>query len=278
MKLSLILAPYDSGQREHGFGKGPEALISGGLVETLTMEGHDVSVVEIDAIKDLDDREIATGFAVCRAVAGKVASSRSEGRFPIVLAGNCLTACGSIAGEEADSIIWFDQHGDINTPETSTHGFLDGMALATALGLCWRPMAYTIHDFNPVDPARCMLVGARDLDPEEKVVLENLPVIRAEVSEAAEKVAGLKKLEVLRTHLHIDLDVHDPDELQVNRYAAPGGPEAEAVRAAASCMARSVPIVGLTLTAYDPAFDAKGDVPPAVGRLLVDFLSAMERI
>ena len=39
-----------------------------------------------------------------------------------------------------------------------------------------------------------------------------------------------------------------------------------------------VPIVGLTLSAYDPAFDAKGEVPPAVGRLLTDFLAAMERI
>jgi arginase len=276
LKLSLILAPYDSGRRDHGFGKGPDALISGGLVETLTLEGHDVAIEEIGAIKGLDDREIATGFAVCKAVAEKVSESRKDGRFPIVLAGNCLTACGSIAGEEADSIIWFDQHGDINTPETSAHGFLDGMALATVLGLCWRPMAYTIHDFRPIEPAKSMLVGARDLDPEEKVVLENLPVIRAEVTEAAEKVSALKEKDVKRTHLHIDLDVHDPDELQVNRYAVSGGPTPVQVRDAATCMARSAPIVGLTLTAYDPAFDAKSEVPPAVGHLLVDFLAAME--
>ncbi len=277
MKLSLILAPYDSGRRDHGFGKGPEALISGGLVETLTMEGHDVSVEEIGAIKGLDDREIATGFAVCKAVAEKVSAARKADRFPVVLAGNCLTACGSVAGEEADSIIWFDQHADINTPETSAHGFLDGMALATALGLCWRPMAYTIHDFRPIEPGKSMLVGARDLDPEEKVVLGSLPVIRAEMTEAAEKVAALKAKGVKRTHLHIDLDVHDPDELQVNRYALSGGPTPVQVRDAATCMARSAPIVGLTLTAYDPAFDAKSEVPPVVGHLLVDFLAAMEQ-
>jgi len=278
VKLSIILAPYDSGRRDEGFGKGPDALISGGLVETLTMNGHDVEVEEIGKIKGLDDREIATGFAVCKAVAQKVDQSQSEGRFPVVLAGNCLTACGAVAAENADSIIWFDQHGDINTPETSAFGFLDGMALATALGLCWRPMANTIPGFQPVDPSRCMLVDARDLDPDEKVLLDRLPIIRAEVSEAADKVAGLKDAGARRTHLHIDLDVHDPDELQVHRYAQPGGPQPDALREAASCMARSVPIVGLTLSAYDPAFDAKGDVPPAVGRLLVDFLAALERI
>jgi arginase len=278
VKISMIVAPYDSGRRHEGFGMGPDALLSGGLVETLTMSGHDVDVAEIDKIKGFGDREIATGFAVCKAVAKKVTESRAAGRFPIVLTGNCLTACGALAGEDADSLIWFDQHGDINTPETSPHGFLDGMALATALGLCWRPMANAIPSFQPIDPAKCMLVDARDLDPEEKTLLASLPVIRAEVGEAADKVSGLKEAGVSRTHLHIDLDVHNPDRLQVNRYAEPGGPTPEAVRGAANCMARSVPIVGLTLSAYDPAFDAKGEVPPEVGRLVVDFLTALERI
>jgi arginase len=91
-------------------------------------------------------------------------------------------------------------------------------------------------------------------------------------------VIGLKEAGARRTHLHIDLDVHDPDELQVNRYTQPGGPPPHAVRDAASCMARSVPIVGLTLSAYDPAYDAQGDVPPVVGKLMIDILAALERI
>jgi len=278
VKLSIILAPYDSGRRDQGCGKGPDALLAGGLVELLTLNGHDVDVQEIDTIKGLDEREIATGFAVCRAVAQKAADSREEGRFPVVLTGNCLTACGAVAGERADSIIWFDQHGDVNTPETSPYGFLDGMALATALGLCWRPLANSIPGFHPIDPAKCLLVDARDLDADEKELLANLPVIRAGVDDAADRVVELRETGARRTHLHIDLDVHDPDALQVNRYAEPGGPEPDAVRAAAACMARSAEIVGLTISAYDPAFDARGDVPPVVGRLMIDFLAAMERI
>ncbi len=43
--------------------------------------------------------------------------------------------------------------------------------------------------------------------------------------------------------------------------------------------ARSIPVVGVTLTAYDPAFDAEaGKFLPVVGRLLIDFLAALERI
>ena len=102
MKLSIIVAPYDSGRRHEGFGQGPDALLSGGLVEMLTLNGHDVTVDEIGKIKGLDDREIATGFAVCKAVAEKVAESEAHGRFPVVLAGNCLNTCGAVAGEQAD--------------------------------------------------------------------------------------------------------------------------------------------------------------------------------
>ncbi|CCV09988.1 hypothetical protein [Mesorhizobium sp. STM 4661] len=35
MKLSIILAPYDSGHYHSGFGRGPEAIIAGGLVDFL---------------------------------------------------------------------------------------------------------------------------------------------------------------------------------------------------------------------------------------------------
>jgi len=278
MKLALILAPYDSGHYHAGFGQGPDAIITGGLVDELALHGHEAEVIEIDRIEDEDLREITAGFAVCDAVSRAIGIARAEGRFPIVLAGNCLTAAGAVAGEGSDSIVWFDQHGDINTPETSSTGFLDGMALATVLGLCWRTIANAIPGFSAIDPWRCMLVGARDLDTTEKKLLEDLPVIRASCTDLPEKAERLKAAGAERAHLHIDLDVHNSDTLQANRYAAPGGPSPQDVRQAVSALARSVPVTGVTITAYDPAFDAKGEVPPVVGGLLVDFLAAMERI
>jgi arginase len=278
MKLSVILAPYDSGHYQSGFGQGPEALVAGGLVDALTLAGHDVTVEDIGQVGDAQEREIATGFAVCRAVGNKVGNAIDHDRFPIVLAGNCLTAAGAVAGEVADSIIWFDQHGDINTPDTSSFGFLDGMALSTVLGLCWRPMAKTIRGFRPVDPSRCLLVDARDLDPDERKLLDTLPVMRADCVNAVEKAGKLNAGGAKRTHLHLDLDVHNPDFLQVNRYAAPGGPSPEQLREAVCSIGRSVPVTGVTVSAYDPAFDPKGEVPPVTGYLLVDLVAALERI
>jgi arginase len=278
MKLTIILAPYDSGLYHAGCGQGPDAIIAGGLVDELALRGHDVVVEDIGEVGDAQRREIATGFAVCRAVATKVDLARDDERFPIVLTGNCLTAAGAVAGDAADSIIWIDQHGDLNTPETSAYGFLDGMALATALGLCWRPMAATIPGFQAIDSSRCMLVDARDLDPDEKRLLDTLPVIRTQCADALDSVGKLKAAGAVRAHLHLDLDVHDPDLLQVNRYAQPGGPSPDQLRQLVCGLARAIPIAGVTLSAYDPAFDAKGEVPPVVGQLLGDFLAALERI
>lgn len=193
MKLSIILASYDSGHFHGGCGQGPDALIAGGLVEALTLAGHEVDVEDIGKVGDEPGREIATGFAVCNAISEKVRAVREEGRFPVVLTGNCLTAAGAVAGEDANSIIWADQHGDLNTPETSIYGFLDGMALSTVLGLCWKPMALEIPGFKPVDSSRCILVNARDLDPDERKLLETLPIIRTECGGAVGAVTRLRQ-------------------------------------------------------------------------------------
>ncbi|MDX8468324.1 arginase family protein [Mesorhizobium sp. VK23B] len=277
MNISIILASYDSGHFHGGCGQGPDALISGGLAEALKLAGHDVELRDIGkVVEDEQEREIGTGFAVCNAVSGEVRIALDNGRLPIVLAGNCLTSAGAVAGEGADAIIWADQHGDLNTPDTSTSGFLDGMALATVLGLCWRRMAAQVPGFKPVDPARCVLVNARDLDPAEKELLEKLPIIRTECPDWAGAAAKLKATGAERIHMHVDLDVHDPEELQANRYTTPGGPAPEQVRTAMCGLAGPLTIAGLTISAYDPAFDPKGDVPPLVGELVVDLLSTME--
>jgi len=276
VKITIILASYDSGHYHGGMGQGPDALIAGGLVDALTIAGHDVAVEDIGRVGPDQEREIATGFAVCNAVSGEVRIAIDRGRFPIVLAGNCLTSAGAVAGAGADAIIWADQHGDLNTPETSIYGFLDGMALATVLGLCWRPMASAIPGFKPIDPSRCVLLNARDLDPAETKLLETLPVIRTECPGVGPATAKLRAAGAKNVHMHLDLDVHDPKELQANRYVTSGGPSPEQLRDAACAMALAVPVVGITVSAYDPAFDAQAEVPPRVGQLLNDLIATIE--
>jgi arginase len=85
-------------------------------------------------------------------------------------------------------------------------------------------------------------------------------------------VAKLKEAGATRTHLHIDLDVIDPDELQVNRYASAGGPSPDELQEAVCNLVKALPVTGVTLSAYDPIVDPSGEVPPVVGKLLVGIL------
>jgi arginase len=276
MKLALILASYDSGHYRTGFGAGPQALIDGGLAEALAGEGHDVSVEDIGRVGDRQGREIATGFAVCDAVSARVQAAVAGGRFPVVLAGNCFTASGAVAGEAADQIIWFDQHGDINTPETSGWGFLDGMALAVALGLCWQPMAGKIPGFKPIDPRNCILVDARDLDPEEVDLIKRLNMAHVSCDGLAVELDRVPAARGKRTHLHLDLDVHDAQKLRVNRYATAGGPDVQTLREALAVAASRRTIAGVSMTAYDPQFDPDSKVPAVAAEHLAQLLAAVE--
>jgi arginase len=63
-----------------------------------------------------------------------------------VLSGNRNSALGALAGlrEQNCGMIWFDAHGDFNTPEITESGFFDGMGMAIAAGHCWKKLAATI--------------------------------------------------------------------------------------------------------------------------------------
>lgn len=165
MDLQLIAVPYDSGNYRARMGAGPEALLAAGLERALERQGYRVHTKMAEHPDDSWHAEIQTGFELMRMVSNAVREARESGRLPIVLAGNCNTAVGTIAGlGDGVGIAWFDAHGDFNTPETTTSGFLDGTAVAIITGRCWKQLAVTIPGFQPIPDERVCIVGARDID------------------------------------------------------------------------------------------------------------------
>jgi Arginase family len=104
-----------------------------------------------------------------------VADAASDGARPVVvLSGDCTTALGIMAGLQragADpGIVWFDAHGDVQTLETTTSGYLGGLPLRLLTG--YRPELIAARlGLRPVPEQRVVLVGARDLDPPEVTYL-----------------------------------------------------------------------------------------------------------
>jgi arginase len=217
--------------------------------------------------------EIRTAFDLAAGVADRVRAARAAGRFPLVLAGNCNAAIGVVAGlGQGTAVLWCDAHGDFNTPETTTGGFLDGMGLATVTGRCWSALAARVPGFAPVPESAVRLVGARDLDPLERAALERSAVRRHPAAALGPALADEVRRALAPTaplYLHVDLDVLDPGEGRANAYAAPGG--ASAARLSAFCGALGARVDAATLASYDPAVDADGRVREAA-LALVDAL------
>jgi len=273
MEIQLLAVPYDSGNRGVRMGAGPEALLTAGLQQALRAAGHTVHVKIAELPPHSWNAEIQTGFELMRMLSSAVRDARAANRFPIVLAGNCNTAIGTVAGLGADStgIVWFDAHADFNTPETTTSGFLDGTALAILTGRCWTQLAATVPDFQPVADQRVCLVGTRDIDSLEGGLLDESGVevvsprqIRSTLRQTLTSINE----HVENAYVHLDLDVLDSGVAAANKFAVSGGLTLGDMDYALSEIAQTLRITGVALTAYDPAEDSDGAAAAAAIRLL----------
>ena len=160
-------------------------------------------------------------------VADLVAADVGRGERPVVVSGDCTTSLGTVAGLQRagldPSIVWFDGHGDVQTPETTASGYLGGYPLRLLVGyrpeLISRPLG-----LRAVPEDRVTLVDARDLDPPEVEYLSTAAIRRC-------GVPGLTTdaLPDGPIYLHLDVDVVDPGALPGLRYPAPDGPSLNAV-------------------------------------------------
>ncbi|MEP6692479.1 MAG: arginase family protein, partial [Gemmatimonadaceae bacterium] len=237
-------------------------------------------VVHVETVEALGPfrTEIATSFALANALADRVRNAIAQSRFPIVLAGNCGTSLGTVAGlgDEPVAVIWLDAHGDFNTTDSTTSGFLDGMALATLTGRAWTGMAAGVAGHRAVAERRVALVGGRALDDAETAMLEHsqIALVRAErllrLGAAAALVPVLDRIRehAGRVYLHIDLDVLDPREAHVNSFAEGGGVPLAMVREVIAVVAQRFEIVAAAMTAFDPQCDDDGRATAAALELL----------
>ena len=273
MNIQILAVPYDSGHRGLRMGAGPEALLRGGLVDALRDGGHSVNVRMAELDPGQWQAEIQSSFELMRMLAGAVAEARKAGRFPMVLAGNCNTAVGTLAGLGTDSIgvAWLDAHADFNTPETTTSGFLDGTAVAIITGRCWTQLAGTVPGFSPIADDRICLIGTRDVDSLESASLDESTIGVVAARQLRDTLS--RRLQPLTEHadriyVHLDLDVLDAAVAVANDFAVAGGLTLDDAHYALSTIAEKLAISGITLSAFDPEADTDGSAAVAAIDLL----------
>jgi arginase len=265
--IRLIEVPYHIGFQDEGMARGPEEILAAGLLDNLQEAGFDVSHGQA-LREEVQIDEFSAILGVNQAVKEQVTIALEAGAFPLVLSGGCSASLGALAATDTSTtgILWFDAHGDYNTPETTPSGYFGGMPLAVANGLGHSKHWQGLTSQPTIVAANTILIGIRDLDPGEK---ENLLRSVAQLVPGEMFVSGtaghflrnaLVKLgaSVRQVYLHLDIDVLDPEIAPGISYPSPEGLTLNQLNNVLTFIGNLVPVRVASLAAFNPAKDVAG--------------------
>jgi arginase len=243
----------------------------------------DVTVERVERGKPFLD-SVSASALVNRGLASAVRSALAQDRFPLALAGSCDACMGMLGGfnHEGCGIIWFDAHGDFNTPETTISGFFGGMPLAVVTGHCYGHLWAQVGDSVPVAEASTLMLGVRDLDPLEAERLERSDIRVVGWLEGKPQwdvVGALDELtgRVRDVYVHIDLDALDPQVAPgIQQFMVEGGMSLQDVEDALQAIAARFRIKAATVATFTPELDPKGKTLRA-GLRIIEVLAECAR-
>lgn len=178
------------------------------------------------------------------AIAEVAAAARRQGKAVLMTGGDCNHMTGLFGGLQAAhgpatriGLVWFDAHGDFNTPNTTLSGMLGGMPVAVAAGLAYPRWREWSHIVAPLPTDRILMVDVRNLDPAEEQLIRATDVAIAapapgfpgiDLEPAVNALA--QRCDLL--YLHIDSDILDERYVPNHGTKEPNGPDMAQVKAA----------------------------------------------
>lgn len=278
-KATIIGVLMDLGADRRGVDMGPSAIRVAGLNDRLRQLGYEVQdagnipvrIAEMMQVHDPHAKYLPEIAAACQQLADQVEAALEASSIPIVLGGDHSIAIGSVAGlasyyhkhEQRVGVIWFDAHGDMNTPETSPSGNIHGMPFAAILGHGAQELTH-ISGFAPkVQAEDCVLIGARSVDPDEAVALKasSIRVVTMReldergMSAVMDEAMWLASRSTAGFHVTMDMDFVDPDYAPGVGTPVPGGPTYRESHLAMEKIADSGKMLSFELTEVNPVLD-----------------------
>jgi arginase len=275
---------------------GPSAVRIAGLheeIRRLGLESEDLGDLEIPAVETLQSRDPRAKFLpeiarACRQAHRLVLGALGRGRIPLILGGDHSVAAGTISGVahhlrsrgETMGLLWVDAHGDMNTPRTSPSGNVHGMPLAAVLGQGPKELT-RIGGFSPkVKSSRTVLLGVRDVDPEERRFIARSGVRVFTMTEIDEKGMHRVMEEALPLltastagfHVSFDMDGIDPNYAPGVGTAVPGGLTYREAHLLAEMCARSGKVTSAEVMEVNPVLDEANRTGHLAMELLLSLL------
>jgi arginase len=266
--VCLVEVPYTIGDDRHGASRGASRLLEAGAAAQSVER----------ALRRAPFRDSVSASAdVNSELAAIVRRATGAGSVPLVLAGSCDACLGIIAGFDHSrcGVVWFDAHGDFNTPDSTESGFFPGMSLAVVTGHCYRKLWARIGDSTPIRESATLMIGVRDLSPDaerERLERSEIRVVewldgkpRRNVGEAIRELAQ----RVHEVYVHVDLDVLDPEIAPgIVDEPVPGGLSLDQLEEALDAVIGSFRVRAAAVTTYNPDLDAGGRTLRAALRVI----------
>ena len=224
MKNIIIGAESDLGVHIDGAKLGPVQLINdvrsfynGEIIEFK----QDDSIIKSRNISDRSKNRYEIN-ELNEKMYSEIVNKMKEGYFPITLGGDHSIAIASALADakvnEDVGIIWIDAHTDYNTFETTVTGNIHGLPLAAITGYKCEDLRL-FHRGEIIQPAKCVVVGARSIDDAEKenvkysgiTVFTTEDIKRDGVEEIMKKAFDIAGYKTRSIHISYDLDVIDPE-------------------------------------------------------------------
>jgi arginase len=295
-KVAMLGVPMDLGGGRRGVDMGPSAVRIAGLqegIQKLGLEFDDrgnvgVPQPESRVAKDPSARFLFEIANCCRRLRGRVERILEVGEFPLVVGGDHSIAVGTVAAissfyhqrRQKIGLLWFDAHGDMNTPQTSPTGNIHGMPCAVCLGRGARELVEMGERVPMVDADKAVIVGVRDLDACERDEIKSVgvkvftmrdvdmlgmnEVMRRALAIVTEGTAGF--------HLSFDLDGTDPSIAPGVGTPVPGGTNWRESHLVMEHAAESGKLLGLELTEINPILDEKNRTAEVAVQLILSAL------
>lgn len=184
------------------------------------------------------EAELDAARADLRGLADRFREALAAGAGPVAALTRCAAALATLPevarAHPGVVVVWFDAHADLNTPASTPTGYLGGLALSGPLGLWDSGLGAGVE--------HAVLVGTRDMDPEEQRLVADgavgrVPVGGSMAEQLADAVAGRP------VYVHIDCDVLEPGTVPTE-YQVPDGMTLAQLEACAAALVRT-DVVGL---------------------------------
>lgn len=293
--VTLIMAPLYYGGPHRGTALGPAAARVAELPEKLQEMGLTIDrLVEIDIPESLCWKEKQHGvpgcvpeiLAVSQTIARSVQEAIEQNSIAITIGGDHSVAIGSIAGaaqywqsqKQHYSLMWFDAHADINTPDTSPSGNVHGMPLAVSLGLGDQDLVNLLNFSPKADAAHTALIGIRDVDTQEKSLIRQTGIKAFSMRDidymGMNSVMDACLQDIIQDsqgiHISFDLDALDPAHAPGVSTAADGGMTLRESLLALTLLAKTGKVRSIDFVELNPARDVRNKT----ARVLVELAKA----